>query len=329
MYQIPDFEGPFKDELVNFIKHKRSLGYDYGKSMVYRLAEMNRFLTEQEITDIRIPKAAFLRYIQLKDKESTSTQEKRYCAIHGFARFLISRKYADVFDAENPVLKRESFTPYIYTEAEIVRIFHCADRYQTEHKPSVYDNSRMAPILLRLLYSTGMRISEALSIRLGDMDIMRGIISLPDGKNHTGRIIVVSVSMRRALESFIQTGQSCGANEYLFHGYDGRAYSCDTARLAFHRILQKAGIQRRPSGNYPRLHDFRHLFAIRALEQMVDKGYDLYTSLPILCKYLGHKSILETEYYIRLTQSRFSQLTQASSEYAPNLFPDLGVHAYE
>jgi integrase len=329
MYQIPDFDGPFKEELVSFINFKRSLGYDYGETMIYRLSEMNRFLIEWGIKDIRIPKAAFLSYIQLKDKESTSTQEKRYTAMHGFAKFLISRKYADVYDAENTVLQRKSFTPYIYTEDEIARIFRCADRYQPEYKPCIYDNSRMMPILLRLLYSTGMRISEVLSIRLGNIDVEKGLISVLDGKNHVGRNIVVSASMRCVLENYIRTRTSCGADEYLFHGKDGRKYTQDTVRRAFHRILYEAGVKRRSSGQYPRLHDFRHLFSIRALEQMVEKGYDLYTSLPILCKFLGHKSILETEYYIRLTQSRYSLLTNVSSEYAPNLFPALGVRTYE
>ena len=329
MYQIPDFEEPFKEELVSFINHKRSLGYDYGKSMVSRLKEMNRFLIEQGITDVRIPKSAFLSWIQLRNKESTSNQEKRYCAIHGFARFLISRKYTDVYDSENHVLSKNDFTPYIYTEEEISRIFYCADRYSPENKPIIYDNGRLMPVLLRLLYSTGMRISEALSLHISDLDAGKGVISLLAGKNHAGRNIVVSPSMKRVLEYYLRTERPCGINEYLFHGYDGRIYTSDTARRTFHRILDEAGILRRPSGKYPRLHDFRHLFAIRALEQMVGNGYDLYTSLPILCKYLGHKSILETEYYIRLTQSRYKQLTQASSEYAPALFPDMGVSSYE
>ena len=61
MYPIPDFNGPFKEELVNYIAHKRSLGYDYGRTIVYRLAAMNRFLLEQGIDDIKITKTVYLR----------------------------------------------------------------------------------------------------------------------------------------------------------------------------------------------------------------------------------------------------------------------------
>jgi len=329
MYQIPDFDGPFKEELTNFINYKRSLGYDYGKSVVSRLVEMNRFFMEQGIQDVKIPESVFLRWIQLKDKESTSNQHKRYCAIHGFACFLIKCGHVNVYDTENPVPLKNNFVPYIYTEDEIVQIFDCADHYHPEHRSNIFDNNRIMPVLLRLLYSTGVRISEALSLRLCDVNIEKGIVSLLDGKNHTDRNIVVSASMKRILESYLRTITFCRADEYLFHGYDGRAYTVSTARIAFHRILDKAGIRRRHSGKYPRLHDFRHLFAIRALEQMAAKGYDLYTSLPILCKYLGHKSIVETEYYIRLTQDRYLQLTGAVSKYAPKLFPGICGGTYE
>jgi len=277
---------------------------------------------EQGIQNVKIPEYVFLKWIQLKDKESTSNQQKRYYAIHGFACFLIKRGYVDVYDAENPMLLKNNFVPYIYTEDEIARIFDCADHYHTERKSNIFNNNRIMPVLLRLLYSTGFRISEALSLRVCDVNIEKGTISLIEGKNHAGRNIVVSASMKRVLETYLQTITFCRNDEYLFHGYDGRAYTVCTARCAFHCILEKAGIRRRPSGNFPRLHDFRHLFAIRALEQMAEKGYDLYTSLPILCKYLGHKSIVETEYYIRLTQDRYFQLTGAVSKYAPNLFPD-------
>jgi integrase len=323
MYQMLDFGGPFGKELLNFVDHKRSLGYDYGRSVIARLAEMNRFLMEQGITSVKIPESEYLRWIRLKDNESTSNQEKRYCAIHGFARFLIARGYTDVYDAENPVLRKNEFTPYFYSENEISRIFDFADRYNPEHKPTVFDAGRMMPVLLRLLYSTGMRISEALFLRLCDVDIEKGNLSLLDSKNHVSRMIVVSASMKRVLECYLRAASFRTGNEYLFHGYDGRAYTVSAARIAFHRILDGAGIRRRKSGKYPRLHDFRFLFAVRALEQMAEKGCDLYTSLPVLCKYLGHKSIIETEYYIKLTRNRYSQLTRTFFEYAPNLFPDV------
>lgn len=181
----------------------------------------------------------------------------------------------------------------------------------------------MFPVLLRLLYSTGMRISEALALKIKDIDWKNGNLHIWNGKNHVSRLISVSASMKHVLDRYRRTMPFVLDEDYLFHGYDGRSYSYAIVNHVFHQMLTAAEIAPRASGKYPRIHDLRHLFAIRALEQMEQKGYDLYTSLPLLSKYLGHKTIIETEYYIRLTQSSLSKITAAVAGYSPDLFPKL------
>ena len=70
-----------------------------------------------------------------------------------------------------------------------------------------------------------------------------------------------------------------------------------------------------------RLDFLRHTFCVRALEQMQAKGFDLYTSLPLLSVYLGHKHITETEYYLRMLDEHFGSILDKSSSYTPELFP--------
>ncbi len=60
---------------------------------------------------------------------------------------------------------------------------------------------------------------------------------------------------------------------------------------------------------------------MRALEQMQEKGFDLYTSLPLLSRYLGHKHITETEYYLRLMEEHFGGILDRSSACHPGIFP--------
>jgi len=92
----------------------------------------------------------------------------------------------------------------------------------------------------------------------------------------------------------------------------------------FLEIFAAAGIRRRASGHYPRRHDFRHTFCVHALEAMVTKGFDLYTSAPLLTAYMGHKSMRETEYYLRLVSENFSHITDKMAEYALGIFPKVG-----
>ncbi|MGX8716023.1 MAG: hypothetical protein ACSW8A_09765 [Lachnospiraceae bacterium] len=80
---------------------------------------------------------------------------------------------------------------------------------------------------------------------------------------------------------------------------------------ALHRkFLSKAGIPYTGNGNGPRIHDWRHTFAVRSFKQLVDSGVDLYVALPVLSTYLGHKTIYATEKYLRLTVSIYPYIEE-------------------
>ena len=82
----------------------------------------------------------------------------------------------------------------------------------------------------------------------------------------------------------------------------GGLFATGTLYDAFHALLKEAGIPKRTDGRFQRLHDIRHTFCVHTLEQMQEKGFDLYTSLPLLCAYLGHKHVKETEYYLHFVE---------------------------
>ena len=86
------------------------------------------------------------------------------------------------------------------------------------------------------------------------------------------------------------------------------------------------GIPKRKDARGPRIHDLRHTFCVHTLEQMDKRGFDLYASAPLLCAYLGHKTISETEYYLRLVDENFRDIEEKSRRYAPGLFPKEGDH---
>jgi integrase len=70
----------------------------------------------------------------------------------------------------------------------------------------------------------------------------------------------------------------------------------------------------------------RHTFAVHALEQMVEQGWDLYTALPMLSTYLGHRTLAATERYVRLTATAHASVTQALAPLYDNLYPEVSDH---
>jgi integrase len=323
MYQNAKFIGIFKELFLEYIQYKRSLGFDYGFGVISNLIKLNDYLNSNNLTTIKIPEVLFYKWIQLRDDEAVSTQQKRYSAIHGFSQFLIKQGYKNIYDSENIVYKKENYIPHIYTSEEINKIFETADTIKFSNRKCIYDHHKMLPIVLRLLYSTGMRISEVLNLKLKDIDKHTGAIYIWDSKNHISRRIIISNSMQSVLIKYMNLISFNSTENYIFHGKDYRKYSYDSVFARFHQILTKLNYFE--NSNHLRIHDMRHTFSVRALENMEDLGYDLYTSLPLLTKYLGHNSVNETEYYIRLTKDSHIRISAANEKYSPDLFPKMAV----
>lgn len=323
MCQNNKFQGIFKDLLLEYLQVRSAIGYDNSSSTLHNLKKMNDFLVEKSPDSLVITKEMFHEYIQLRNGEAVSTQQKRYAAIHGFASFLKQSNYKNIYDSENIVYKRENYIPHIYTEAEISALFKATDAFQHLKVKGIYDHDKMFPVIIRLLYSTGMRISEVLNLKLKDFNKNIGSILIADSKNHISRQIILSDSMKRVLIRYIDEVTYNTLDDYIFHGSDFRKYSYGSVLECFHRILKSLDNLNRMEKL--RLHDFRHTFSVRALEKMEDLGYDLYVTLPLLVKYLGHKSVTETEYYLRLTKNNHIKVTQAIADHANDLIPKVEV----
>jgi site-specific recombinase XerD len=138
-------------------------------------------------------------------------------------------------------------------------------------------------------------------------------------------MVVASSTATRQLAEYFRAFCLCREKEdRLFRNGHGDGIPDQTLYAHYHAALGSAGIGCRESGRLPRIHDLRHTFCVHALESMAAKGYDLYTSLPLLVKYLGHNCISETEYYLRLVGENFTSVTEKSKAYAPSLFPKAG-----
>ncbi|MBO4307077.1 MAG: tyrosine-type recombinase/integrase [Bacteroidales bacterium] len=213
----------------------------------------------------------------------------------------------------------DSYIPFIYTREQIQAIFQAADDYCPEYYAKERNHFAM-PAILRLLYSSGPRISEVCGLKVCDVDLQRGLITLRKTKNREERILVLSPSMLDVLKQYqrqkSQTpmGKAETADSPFFINPIGGKYDKKIVYNWFRIILNAAGIPHRGRRDGPRLHDLRHTFAVHSLEQRVSTGADIHNILPHLAAYLGHKTMQSTETYVRLTQENYPEvLKQAIS----------------
>ena len=170
------------------------------------------------------------------------------------------------------------------------------------------------PTLFRLLYSTGIRISEALAIKNKDLDIKHHVITLNQTKNGSQRLAPINASMEAVLNQYIEYRNqmpiegTMNPDRHLLVSSSGKPCTRRTVGKWFIKILEESHIPYKGSHLGPRIHDIRHTTAVHALVDMTRKGKDLYCCLPILSIFLGHKKVVDTEHYLRITKEMYPEL---------------------
>ncbi len=168
------------------------------------------------------------------------------------------------------------------------------------------------PVLFRFLYSTGVRISEALNLVLNDVNVDSGTVTIRAAKNMKDRLIPMADSLTKRILSFANGfHRYSDGGMWLFPGYhNGTMGQMDksTAYNHFRDYLVMAGIPHTAVG--PRIHSFRHGFAVKCLKKWVLAGNDLTVMLPYLSAYMGHSDFRATQYYLRLTSDLYPEIVR-------------------
>jgi integrase len=318
-----EFSGPFKDVIPLFIQYKRSMGHEFGRTSVYRLREIDLFFADHGVTTVSVPEDIYSFWANLRVGEKPTNRMKRIRALNNLSNFLKYIGYDDIYVGDCPDIRsNQVFIPYIFSYDEITRLF---DILTTWCKAKQKRKTVTFAMMIALYYGCALRKSEAQNLKIGDVDLDDGIITIIDSKNHISRNVFLSDSLHRQLKKYYNmfcTGLD--DNAYFFLSPCGKYYSDGVLYYNYHRLLKAAGIPKRHDGHFPRIHDLRHTSCVRTLEMMVKKGYDLYTSLSLLSVHLGHKKVTETEYYLRLIEDHFTHIIKMSSDYTSNLIPNIG-----
>lgn len=251
-------DGAFPELFSEYVEHKRSLGYVYPESRLYLIRRLSRFLAGRPIDERVITRDAAEAFTRPRDGESAGSAAGRRGIIRQFALFLQWKGIeAWVLQDRSQPRRPSTFTPRIITADEMSRIIACADA-----RPASRCGPQTQPVyamLLRLLWCCGLRIGEALSLRVGDVDLAEAVITVRKAKHHRIRLVPMSESLaahaRRYTIAVGIVAEDPGA--WFFPSPRGGAYHPGSATAHLQTLMLEAGVTT-TSGRAPRAHDLRH-----------------------------------------------------------------------
>src|SRR5260370_226377 len=291
------------NELDRYLSIRRSLGYELA------LAEklLRKFIAFADGEDAKyLSTDLFLRWQTSFGRANRQTWSQRLGVIRLFAQWVhgLDAGHEVPPDGLSPSRIRRG-RPYIYSAEEIRRIIDAAAEL-----PSANGIRGLAyATLFGLIAVTGLRISEATSLDVDDVDLENGVLTVRRGKLGKGRLLPLSESAKIRLTVYSKERDRLlgGRPTSFFISKDGRRLSVARAQYYFAYVCQNIGLRPvqksnrhgRRSGRGPRIHDLRHTFAVRTLADWYRMGKNPTQEMIKLTTYLGHADPEHTYWYIQ------------------------------
>ena len=307
--------------LDEFLAERHALGF-VANTDEHILRRFLKDFVEPETGEIEFTKEYVLNHVGHRPNVQTNTVLRDVCAINCFLDFVIRKGYTAYKIPQRSLPKEiRNFKAYIFTDDEIKRILNSADNIAfCEHNPFRH---LQLPVMFRILFNCGLRISELLDLRRLDVNMDERVFTILDAKFHKNRLVPFSDAVAESLEVYLCNMPPATEDSYLFPSFsneNGR-YGYSWIHNQFRFLLRLAHIPYGGKGKGPRPHDTRHTFAVHCLNNWVFSGEDLTSALPVLSRYLGHVGLSGTQKYLQLTAEMYPTVVREVESRFGSLIP--------
>ena len=321
------YNGPFGEHIKNHVELKQSVGYKYIAEAKH-LKRFDTFTLGKYSSVTTLTKEIVLDWCNKKPYEAQANQCIRASIIRQFSKYLDSIGVEAYIMPKNYYPQEIQYMPHIYTDEELKCFF--AETERCHYSPAFPYRHLIMPVFFRMVYTCGLRVSEARLLKVGDVDLDTGILAIHHSKKDSSRLAPMADPLRKRCKEYSATVHlQSKLDEYYFPALGGKPMTLGNVYKNFRKFLWCAGISHGGRGYGPRIHDFRHSFCVHCLKKWSEQGKDLMVYLPILRTYLGHDSFRETAYYLRLTADVFPAITLKLESMYPDLIPELEGGAHE
>jgi integrase/recombinase XerD len=300
------FQSTLAQDLQRYIAVKQALGRCFVTTSLI-LRKLDQFLCELSKPSPDLTRETFQQWSHTLETLSANTRLARMRTVRNFC--LYHRRVApDCFVPDPSQFPKAVpwLRPHIFSENEVARLLgHCdALPENPARSPLRWAGTRLAIVLL---YTLGLRRGELFRLTLQDYDAGTHTLLIRASKFHKSRLLPLPLDIAKEVDRHLPVRRAAYplalvTEPLLWSPYSGdRAYTGARLGTNLRLLLDRAGIQK-TDGHRPRVHDFRHSFAVNALIRWYRAGVDVQAKLPLLATWLGHVSILSTYHYLHFVE---------------------------
>jgi integrase len=287
---------PLRQALADYLAVRRALGARLHRAEKL-LGQYLSYVEARGEPHLRVP--TMVAWATLPPHAARSWASLRLSVVRAFAAHL------QTFDPQTEVPPTGLIpsppcraTPYLYTDQDIAALMTATSQLQTPHRVATYRT------LLGLLAVTGLRVGEALALDWMDLDAAEEVLTIRTSKFGKSREVPVHATTITALRRYLHRHdrpRAAARTTALFVSTAGTRLLYCNVQWTFQRLVRQAHLVTHATAGHPRLHDFRHRFAVCTLVDSYRHGADPHARLAILSTYLGHADPRHTYWYLSAT----------------------------
>ena len=291
-----------RQSIEEYLTMRRGLGFKLREAGM-TLPDFATFMERHRAS--YITRALALAWAQKPTHVQPACWASRLCYVRQFAR------YRSAYDPRTQIpalglltFKPKRARPYLYTDKEIEQLLQA-----TLHMPLSPKHRKHCALLpwvyyclFGLLSVTGLRLGEARNLKLEDVDLKAGVLTVRGGRFGKDRWVALHPSTCKVLTHYLDKRKRHWAervvSSYLFVSSWGNRLDVGSIHRAFYRASRQVGLRGTHDSKGPRLHDLRLRFATRTLVNWYRSKEDPERRLPLLSAFPGHVHVADTQWYL-------------------------------
>ena len=231
-----------------------------------------------------------------RDSEKNNSYCSRIYVIITFLKYTNSRGLTNLQIPILPKIEKRKYIPHSFSKDELINFFKACDNVELKiNSITGIMKQKTLPVFFRLLYSSGIRTTEARFLKRENVDLINGVINVEQSKGYDQHYIVLHDSMKEIMVKYdTEIDKLYPGRKYFFPVNKEKHHSKAWVTYNFKDLWSKYNT------SYAVPYDLRHNYAIENINKWTNQGVDFTANLYYLSKSMGHSTIKSTKYYYSL-----------------------------